>query len=177
MSACRLFVASEALLHEYGGISLVSRATVVARRTIGAGMTELRQIEEAGRPVGQCAHAKAQRRPQEDDGEGPLLAAGSAGTCRRDDASRSRLAAVVDGPQPTQSGPSDRPVCVFLRSEDSRFRSQSAWVDHSASHPLWSAAATYYTPTGTNPLVRSFQAEHHRHARSDQLKGDERASA
>jgi len=48
--ARRLFVASEALAQGYGGISVVSRATGVARRTIGAGMTELRQIEGGWTP-------------------------------------------------------------------------------------------------------------------------------
>jgi hypothetical protein len=48
--ARRLFVASEAVAQGYGGISLVSRATGVARRTIGAGITELRQIEDGWTP-------------------------------------------------------------------------------------------------------------------------------
>jgi hypothetical protein len=48
--ARRLFVASEALAQGYGGISRVSRATGVARRTIGAGIIELRQIEEGWTP-------------------------------------------------------------------------------------------------------------------------------
>jgi hypothetical protein len=48
--ARRLFVASEAVAHGYGGISLVSRATGVARRTIGVGIAELQQIETSGTP-------------------------------------------------------------------------------------------------------------------------------
>jgi DDE family transposase len=48
--ARRLFVASEAVAHGYGGISVVSRATGVARRTIGVGITELRQIEGGWTP-------------------------------------------------------------------------------------------------------------------------------
>jgi hypothetical protein len=48
--ARRLFVATEALTHGYGGISLVSRVTGVARRTIGAGILELRQIEDGWTP-------------------------------------------------------------------------------------------------------------------------------
>ena len=48
--ARRLFVASEAVAQGYGGISLVSRATGVARRTIGAGIAELRQIEDGWTP-------------------------------------------------------------------------------------------------------------------------------
>jgi hypothetical protein len=48
--ARRLFVASEAVAYGYGGISLVSRATGVARRTIGAGITELQQIEGGWTP-------------------------------------------------------------------------------------------------------------------------------
>ena len=48
--ARRLFVASEAVAQGYGGISLVSRATGVARRTIGAGIQELRQIEGGWTP-------------------------------------------------------------------------------------------------------------------------------
>jgi Rhodopirellula transposase DDE domain len=49
--ARRLFVASEAVAHGYGGISVVSRATGVARRTIGVGIAELRQIEAGGTPL------------------------------------------------------------------------------------------------------------------------------
>jgi hypothetical protein len=49
--ARRLFVASEAVAQGYGGISLVSRATGVARRTIGAGIAELRQIEDGWAPA------------------------------------------------------------------------------------------------------------------------------
>lgn len=48
--ARRLFVASEAVAYGYGGISLVSRATGVARRTIGMGIAELRQIEGGWTP-------------------------------------------------------------------------------------------------------------------------------
>ena len=48
--ARRLFVASEAVAYGYGGISLVSRATGVARRTIGVGIQELRQIEGGWTP-------------------------------------------------------------------------------------------------------------------------------
>ena len=48
--ARRLFVASEAVAQGYGGISRVSRATGVARRTIGAGIQELRQIEDGWTP-------------------------------------------------------------------------------------------------------------------------------
>ena len=48
--ARRLFVASEAVAQGYGGIALVSRATGVARRTIGAGIQELRQIEGGWTP-------------------------------------------------------------------------------------------------------------------------------
>ena len=48
--ARRLFVASEAVACGYGGISLVSRATGVARRTIGVGITELQQIEGGWTP-------------------------------------------------------------------------------------------------------------------------------
>ncbi len=48
--ARRLFVASEAVAQGYGGISRVSRATGVARRTIGVGIAELQQIEEGWTP-------------------------------------------------------------------------------------------------------------------------------
>jgi hypothetical protein len=48
--ARRLFVASEAVAYGYGGISVVSRATGVARRTIGVGITELQQIEDGWTP-------------------------------------------------------------------------------------------------------------------------------
>ena len=43
--ARRLFVASEAVAYGYGGIAMVARATGVAPRTIGGGITELQQIE------------------------------------------------------------------------------------------------------------------------------------
>ena len=49
--ARRLFVASEAVANGYGGISVVSRATGVARRTIGGGSTELQQIEGGWTPL------------------------------------------------------------------------------------------------------------------------------
>jgi len=48
--ARRLFAASEALAYGYGGIVVVSRATGLARRTIGVGIKELRSIE-AGQEV------------------------------------------------------------------------------------------------------------------------------
>ena len=48
--ARRLFVASEAVAHGYGGIALVARATGVARRTIGVGIAELQQIEHGAAP-------------------------------------------------------------------------------------------------------------------------------
>src|SRR5688572_3874702 len=48
--ARRLFVASEAVAYGYGGISAVSRATGVARRTIGVGIAELHQIEAGWTP-------------------------------------------------------------------------------------------------------------------------------
>lgn len=48
--ARRLFVASEAVAYGYGGISVVSRATGVARRTIGVGIAELQQIEGGWTP-------------------------------------------------------------------------------------------------------------------------------
>lgn len=49
--ARRLFGASEALAYGYGGIVAVSHATGLARRTIGAGIKELNQIEEGGEPA------------------------------------------------------------------------------------------------------------------------------
>lgn len=48
--ARRLFGASEALAYGYGGIVAVSRATGLARRTIGAGIRELKQIEKGEEP-------------------------------------------------------------------------------------------------------------------------------
>jgi CHAD domain-containing protein len=47
--ARRLFVASEALAYGYGGISAVSRATGVARRTIRVGIAELHQMRIAAK--------------------------------------------------------------------------------------------------------------------------------
>lgn len=58
--ARRLFGASEALAYGYGGIVAVSRATGLARRTIGAGIRELKQIEKGEEP----SHLKGRiRRP------------------------------------------------------------------------------------------------------------------
>lgn len=54
--ARRLFVATEALGHGYGGIALVSRATGVAPRTIGAGIKEIRELE-----LLPCSAAEVQR--------------------------------------------------------------------------------------------------------------------
>lgn len=48
----RLFAANEAEAHGDGGIAAVHRATGIARRTIGAGLQELRGIE-AGEAVGE----------------------------------------------------------------------------------------------------------------------------
>ena len=42
----RLFVAAEAMAYGYGGIVLVARATGMAPRTIGAGIKELREMEQ-----------------------------------------------------------------------------------------------------------------------------------
>ena len=47
--ARRLFAASEALVYGYGGIAAVSRATGMARKTIGKGLKDLQEIEAAGR--------------------------------------------------------------------------------------------------------------------------------
>jgi hypothetical protein len=41
----RLFAATEAIAHGYGGIALVSRATGMAQRTIGTGIKEVLEIE------------------------------------------------------------------------------------------------------------------------------------
>ncbi len=45
--ARRLFGASEALAYGYGGIAVVARATGMAPRTIGAGIKELRELENS----------------------------------------------------------------------------------------------------------------------------------
>ena len=49
--ARRLFAASEAVAHGWGGIAAVFRATGIAPRTIGAGIRELREIEEGREPA------------------------------------------------------------------------------------------------------------------------------
>jgi hypothetical protein len=49
--ARRLFAASEALAHGQGGLRAVHRATGMARRTIGVGLKELRQIESKTEPA------------------------------------------------------------------------------------------------------------------------------
>ena len=51
----------------------------------------------------------------------------------------------------------NRPVCVAPFRKPLIPESEWAVVDRSASHPFWSADGRflYYTPTGTNPLVRS----------------------
>lgn len=48
--ARRLFAASEALVYGYGGIATVSRATGIARKTIGKGLKELKEIEAGQEP-------------------------------------------------------------------------------------------------------------------------------
>lgn len=48
--ARRLFVASEAMAHGYGGIVAASRATSMAPSVIGRGIDEVRRIEEGWRP-------------------------------------------------------------------------------------------------------------------------------
>jgi hypothetical protein len=49
--ARRLFTASEAVSYGWGGIDAVARATGMARRTIGTGTKELRQIEAGEEPA------------------------------------------------------------------------------------------------------------------------------
>ena len=49
--ARRLFAASEAMAYGHGGIMAVSRATGLARRTIGKGLKELREIEAGKQPA------------------------------------------------------------------------------------------------------------------------------
>lgn len=49
--ARRLFVGNEALSYGFGGIAVVFRATGVAQRTIGAGIAELRRLEEGWKPT------------------------------------------------------------------------------------------------------------------------------
>jgi Tol biopolymer transport system component len=69
------------------------------------------------------------------------------------------------------------PAGVFV----SRFREQlipeSDWivVDRSASHPFWSADGRllYYTPTGTNPLVRSAVRGRHFASESGLVDGEQ----
>jgi hypothetical protein len=48
--ARRLFAATEALAHGYGGIRAVSRATGVAPSTIGSGIREIRALDQSGAP-------------------------------------------------------------------------------------------------------------------------------
>ena len=68
------------------------------------------------------------------------------------------------------------PASVFV----SRFREQptpeSEWVvvDRSASHPFWSADGRllYYTPTGTNPLIRSAVRARHFTCASGLVEGE-----
>jgi hypothetical protein len=53
---------------------------------------------------------------------------------------------------------------------------ESAWimVDRPASHPFWSADGRwlYYTPTGTNPLIRSAIRARHFDASTGLMEGD-----
>ena len=49
--ARRLFAASEALVYGHGGIAAVFRATGIARRTIGTGLKELKEIEAGQQPA------------------------------------------------------------------------------------------------------------------------------
>ena len=102
--ARRLFVATEALTHGYGGISLVSRVTGVARRTIGAGILELRQIEDGWTPP--WGHARM-RKPgagrKKTTAKDPTLLPDLQALVEATTRGRSRVAAVVDGPQPTPS--------------------------------------------------------------------------
>ena len=66
------------------------------------------------------------------------------------------------------SGPGE-PACVCITPLRDGPIPESEWVivDRDASHPFWSADGRflYYTPTGTNPMIRS--AVRARHIRSD----------
>ncbi len=62
------------------------------------------------------------------------------------------------------SGPGE-PACVCIAPFRDRPIPESEWVtvDRDASHPFWSADGRflYYTPTGTNPMIRSaVRAQH-----------------
>ncbi len=67
------------------------------------------------------------------------------------------------------------PVCVCVRSENSRFHSWSgwSWIARRA-HPFWSADGRllYYTSTGTNPLVRRAVRARHFVSSSGVVEGE-----
>jgi Tol biopolymer transport system component len=68
------------------------------------------------------------------------------------------------------------PAGVFVSRFQERLIPESDWlvVDRSASHPFWSADGRllYYTPTGTNPLVRSVVRGRHFASESGFVEGD-----
>jgi hypothetical protein len=65
---------------------------------------------------------------------------------------------------------------VFVSRFQERLVPESDWivVDRSASHPFWSADGRllYYTPTGTNPLVRNAVRGRHFVSESGLVEGD-----
>jgi Tol biopolymer transport system component len=68
------------------------------------------------------------------------------------------------------------PVNVFVSPFRELLIPESEWVevDRSASHPFWSADGRllYYTPTGTNPLVRSAVRARHFASASGVVEGE-----
>jgi Tol biopolymer transport system component len=65
-------------------------------------------------------------------------------------------------------------VCVAPFREQAIPESEWMVVDRSASHPFWSAdgRVLYYTPTGTNPLVRSAVRARRFESASEQVEGE-----
>ena len=68
------------------------------------------------------------------------------------------------------------PASVFVSPFRQLLIPESEWVlvDRSASHPFWSADGRFlfYTPTGTNPLVRSAVRARHFDSASGLVKGE-----
>jgi Tol biopolymer transport system component len=68
------------------------------------------------------------------------------------------------------------PASVFVAQLRGQPMPESEWliVDRSASHPFWSADGRllYYTPTGTNPLIRSAVRARHFDSVSGSLEGE-----
>ena len=82
---------------------------------------------------------------------------------------------IDDGSRSMHRVRANRPACASLRSANSRFQSQSGWwwiAPRAIPSGLRTDGFLYYTPTGTNPLVRSAVRARHFASASGLVEGE-----